>query len=309
MKTRKTPINRRKANNGNRAIYSLFLVIILICASLFTLKWFKDTNELLTPPVADERHKLPSRKPFAHIEMQPYTSSVSEHRPHHKKKAVYPGTVAIIVDDMGSSLQEANSLMGMNIPLTFSIIPGLPKARELDKVANERGYQILIHIPMEPKGYPQQRLEENGLLLSQTDDEEMKRINAYFKQVPHASGANNHMGSRFTEDEQKMRIVLNQLKAHGLFYVDSRTTPNSVGLTLAKSMEIDSAGRNVFLDNDKDIASITSQLEQLALLARKKGSAIGICHPYKTTIQALAMNLPRLKAEGISFVPVGDLVR
>jgi polysaccharide deacetylase 2 family uncharacterized protein YibQ len=74
-------------------------------------------------------------------------------------------------------------------------------------------------------------------------------------------------------------------------------------------MEIDSAGRNVFLDNDKDIESITSQLEQLALLARKKGSAIGICHPHKVTIQALAINLPRLKASGISFVPVGDLVR
>lgn len=199
--------------------------------------------------------------------------------------------------------------MAINVPLTFSIIPGLPKSVQVDRLATERGYQVMMHIPMEPKGYPQQRLEENGLLLSQPDEEITGRMSGYFRQVPHAAGANNHMGSRFTEDESKMKLVMNQLKAHGLFFIDSRTTPETRGMQLARAMEVDAAGRNVFLDNSQDAGAIRMQLEQLAALARKKGSAIGICHPHKSTIQVLAENLPRLQQEGITFVPAGELVR
>ncbi|WP_041974531.1 divergent polysaccharide deacetylase family protein [Geobacter sp. OR-1] len=313
MAIKKNRPNRRKSTTGNKTVITLLVLLVLLCGSIFLLEWVKGTTVQVeqnnTPTVQTERHKIPPRQAYNQVEMQPYTTSSLEHKLHIRKKTTSPGTVAIIIDDMGASLQEANSLMAINIPLTFSLIPGLPKVREIDKTAYDRGYQVMIHIPMEPKGYPQHRLEENGLLLSQSDEEVEKRVSAYFGLLPHAVGANNHMGSRFSENEHKMRVVLNQLKAHGLFYVDSRTTPQSVGLALARSMEVDSAGRNVFLDNDKDLHAITVQLEQLAALARKRGSAIGICHPHKITIQALAMNLPKLKREGITFVPVGDLVR
>ena len=310
MGVKKIRQNRRKSSAGTRStIFALIMVITVLCGALFFLEWLKSIGEHSPQTAVSERYKLPSRQPYSHIELQPYTSSVSGHIIHRKKKTISTGTVAIIVDDMGSSIQEANSLMSINVPLTFSVIPGLSKAREVDRVAHERGYQVMVHIPMEPKDYPRQRLEDNGLLLSQPDAEIPQRVTSYFNQVPHAAGANNHMGSRFTEDGNKMKVVLNQIKAHGLFYIDSRTTPNSVGLSLAQAMDIDAAGRNVFLDNTKDIGAITTQLEQLASLARKKGSAIGICHPHKVTIQALAINLPRLKGEGISFVHVGDIVR
>ncbi|MBT0666564.1 divergent polysaccharide deacetylase family protein [Geobacter pelophilus] len=313
MAVKKNRPNRRKTSTGNRPIITLIVVAVILCAILVLLEWLKSTTSRVLeqkPPIAqEERHKLPARQSYNQIELQPYTSAMPEHKPQHKKKPVSVGTVAIIVDDMGTNLQEAKALMAINVPLTFSLIPGLPKVREVDKLASERGYQVMIHIPMEPKGYPKQRLEENGILLSQTDAEIEKRLGSYFKQVPHAAGANNHMGSRFSEDDQKMRLVLNQLKARSLFFVDSRTTPDSVGLSLARSMEVYAAGRNVFLDNTQDVPAITAQLEQLAALARKKGSAIGICHPHKTTIQALAIHLPRLKKEGIIFVPAGDLVR
>lgn len=309
MGIRKNQVNRKKPGNGRRTIFLLLLVILAICGILFVLERLKVSTEVVVKPAVEERHTVPPRQPYAHIEMQTYTSAATERRPLRRKKQVSPGTVAIIVDDMGTSLHEVKSLMDINVPLTLSIIPGLAKDREVAKAAHDRGYQVMLHIPMEPKGYPKQRLEENGLLLAQSDDEVAERVNAYFRQVPYAVGANNHMGSRFSEDGHKMKIVLNQLKAHGLFYVDSRTTPNSEALSLARSLEVYAAGRNVFLDNDQDIASITSQIDQLAALARKKGSAIGICHPHKITIQALAANLPRLKAEGITFVPAGDLVR
>lgn len=299
-----------------RPVIALLLLLILLASALFVLDRLKSTVQ--PPEAPGKRQELRQALPehpvtYPHAELQPYTSSRHEpvHKPRtaRKKGPVIPGTVAIIVDDMGSSLQEAQALMNINVPLTFAIIPGLPRVREVAEAAHAKGYPVMLHLPMEPQGYPQQRLESNGLLLALSDDEISSRMESYIRGVPHAVGANNHMGSRFTEDTGKMRVVLNQLKARGLFFVDSRTTPRSVGLSLARQLEIDAAGRNVFLDNIQDVEAIRGQLDQLAALARKRGSAIAICHPRKTTIQALASALPAMRNEGITFVTVAELVR
>lgn len=314
MKPQKKRSVKRKENGGKRPLAMFVIAILLLGCILWFLEWLKSGPEPVKTvvPGLEERYTLPQREDRPHLEHQPYTSAatVPQHpRQPHRKRTIGPGTVAIIVDDMGSSLQEARALMEINIPMTFSLIPGLPKVREVADAANSRGYQVMIHIPMEPQGYPGKRLEANGLLLSLGDDEIARRMDSYIRGVPHAVGANNHMGSRFTEEKQKMTVVLNQLKARSLFFVDSRTTPHSVGLSLAHTLEVDAAGRNVFLDNVQDAGAIRIQLEQLAELARKRGSAIAICHPRKSTIQALAKALPELRREGITFVPVGDLVR
>ena len=95
---------------------------------------------------------------------------------HPRKRAAGPGTVAIIVDYMGSSIGEVNELMAIRLPLTFSIIPGLAKVKGVAQAAHAGGYQVMIHIPMEPQGYPQQRMEQSGLLLAQSD--KMNRFHA-----------------------------------------------------------------------------------------------------------------------------------
>jgi polysaccharide deacetylase 2 family uncharacterized protein YibQ len=210
---------------------------------------------------------------------------------------------------MGSSVQEVNALMAIKLPLTFSIIPGLAKGKEVAHAAHANGYLVMIHIPMEPQGYPKQRMEQNGLLLSQSDAEIQRRLNSFMQAVPYAAGANNHMGSRFTEDKAKMGTVLGLLKGKGLFFIDSRTTPHSVGYSLAREMGIETASRNVFIDNVQDVGAIKGQLEQLAEMARHKGAAIGICHPHKTTIIALTQLLPELHRSGINFVFARELVR
>lgn len=316
MKKKHVRNNRLKPSGtgAKRPFLMLLVTALLIVSAFFLLEWLT-TKE---PPVprkgkqVEERHALPPRTTYEIQEQQPYTSAAVHPRqahPQRKRHVTGHGTVAIIVDDMGSSLQEAKSLISIGVPLTFSIIPGLPKVREVAESAHAKGYQVMIHIPMEPKGYPGQRLESNGLLLSQSDEEIARRMAGYMKGVPYAAGANNHMGSRFTEEEGKMRVVINQLKANSLFFVDSRTTPGSVGLSLSRAMNLDSAGRNVFIDNIQDDSAIKKQLDELADLARRRGTAIGICHPRKSTIQALASYLPMMQKEGITFVSAGELVR
>jgi uncharacterized protein len=287
---------------------------LVICGVFYFLERFTGPPPQKTAekPVAAAKQKLPPRPTERSVVQEDYSSAVLPHPeavPPKKPLKIRHGTVAVIVDDMGNSMHEADALLAIDVPITFSIIPGFVKGKEVAEAAHRKGGEVMLHIPMEPKEYQQKPFEKNGLLLALSNEEIEKRLAGYLAAVPYVVGANNHMGSRFTEDRPKMLIVLSVLKGKGLFFIDSKTTPASVGDKLAREIGVPTASRNVFLDNDQDVAAIQAQLEKLAAMARKTGSAVGICHPHKTTLQALAATLPVLKAEGINFVYASSLVR
>jgi len=314
LATRRKSINRRKPSPGGRKpLIPLLVVILLIAGIFFLLERVKSRTPLqipAVPPAVMERQKIPSRSAETPVILKEYTSVVIPSAPKKRPRprVTGPGTVAIVIDDMGSSMEEARQLLAINLPLTFSIIPGLAKSRSVAEAVHARGGQVMLHIPMEPKGFPQRKLEKNGLLLSESNAEIERQMADYLQAVPYAVGANNHMGSSFTENGEKMGVVLGVLRGKGLFFIDSKTSPDSVGYSLAKKMGLQAASRQVFLDNNQDVAAITVQLEQVAAVARKRGSAIAICHPHRQTIQALAAAMPRMQREGIRFVAASELV-
>jgi polysaccharide deacetylase 2 family uncharacterized protein YibQ len=313
---RKTSKNRRRKKGNRRTIImvAFMFVVCMIGGVLYLLETHTGMQPEKTAkkPVAAEKKKMPPRVVEQPVVMEDYSSVVSS-----PKETVTPkkplrtrrGTVAIIVDDMGNSTHEADALLAIDVPITFSLIPGFAKVREVAEAAHRKGGEVMVHMPMEPKGYQQKPFEKNGLLLAMSDEEIRNRVKGYLNAVPYAVGANNHMGSRFTEDRQKMQTVLTVLKGKGMFFIDSKTTPASVGDKLAREMGVPVASRNVFLDNEQDVGAIKAQIEKLTGMAKKTGSAIGICHPHKTTLQALTDTLPLLKAEGITFVYVSALVK
>jgi uncharacterized protein len=232
-----------------------------------------------------------------------------EKAPPQVLKGAGKGRLAIIIDDMGASMQEARSLSAIGVPLTFSIIPGLGNCREVAAYATGNGIETMIHIPMQSKGWPQRRLESNGLLVSMEDADIREHLEGFTRDIPRAVGANNHMGSEFTEHEEKMASVLGVLKGKGLFFIDSVTSPKSVGQRMAREMGMKSGRRNVFLDNEQNNAYIMGQLNQAVRQARKNGGAIAICHPHPATIKTLSAVLPTLSRQGITLVPASRLVR
>jgi polysaccharide deacetylase 2 family uncharacterized protein YibQ len=230
-------------------------------------------------------------------------------KPATKSPDGVQGQLAVIIDDMGSNLQQARALADIGLPVTFSIIPGLRSDRDVAGFAERSGIETMIHIPMQSKGWPQHRLEANGLLLSMDEAAIREHLDDYARQIPTAIGVNNHMGSEFTEHEDKMRVVLEMLKGRGLFFIDSVTTPRTVGQRLAREMGVKTGRRDVFLDNEQNSAYIRGQLAQAVRMAKKNGSAIVICHPHPATIATLTETLPTLAGQGITLVPVSHLVR
>jgi len=310
---RPTKGGRRRRKQGPvrwpLAMAVLVTITVLVGGGLYLVSRTPHPPTRGAKPRTAERQKLPARV-SGYPEGQGAYSSAKGPPPEEKRVPVGgKGAIAIIVDDMGNSRLEAEQLLKIGVPLTFSIIPGLAHVREVADAAHRKGGEVMVHIPMEPKGVETKPFEKNGLLLSMSDEELTRRMHGYLDAVPYAAGANNHMGSRFTEDGGKMRIVLDLLKERNMFFVDSKTSPSSVGDRLAREMGVRTTARNVFLDNEQDLTAIRKQIGQLAAIARRKGSAVGICHPHKSTIQALTATLPALKGEGVTFVHASDLVR
>jgi hypothetical protein len=121
-------------------------------------------------------------------------------------------------------------------------------------------------------------------------------------------GTNNHMGSKFTANSKAMHTLLAAVKSKGLFYVDSLTTAKSVGYRTAKELGVKTAKRDIFLDNEQTSPAIQDQLAKLVAIAKKRGTAIGIGHPYPATLKALRAFQTRLLTE-IELVGIHELVK
>lgn len=300
--------NRRKPSpGGRRPLVALLVVAILIALALFLLEKSRKEPAPAPPKVAapaPATSHLPLPEHEKPVQQTLSTARVPAPKPHAAAlpKAHGPGRVAVIIDDMGSSLQELQTLQSIGLPITYSIIPSLPRARQVADSAHAAGAEVMVHMPMEPEGYPKQKMESIGLLITMDDAEIAKRVSDYFSRVPHAVGANNHMGSRFTQHADKMEAALGVLKEKGVFFIDSRTSPASVGYQTARALGIRAGTRQVFLDNVQDEGAIGKQLFEAATIARKRRGAIAICHPHPATLRALKAYLPELAKTGITFV-------
>ena len=216
--------------------------------------------------------------------------------------------LAVIIDDLGYDPDAASLFGEINLPLTMAILPATPHAKAIAQTARKKGREIMLHLPMEPKNYPRLR-PGPGALLTKMDAREIRAtMRHHLDEIPGIVGVNNHMGSCFTERRDKMKIVLTELKERRLFFVDSRTTRETVGYRLGRQWGVPVAQRSVFLDNNLSQQAIRFQMERLLRIAKQEGQAIGIGHPHRDTFKVLQDYSGRLEGE-VEVVPASELVR
>ncbi|PIE60697.1 MAG: hypothetical protein CSA31_00685 [Desulfobulbus propionicus] len=228
-------------------------------------------------------------------------------RPKEDKSEKTKPRIAIIIDDMGYHEQIGLQLLGLDLNLTFAFLPGAPHTVEQADLAFARKRDILVHLPMQPKS-EQWDPGPGALLLKYSREELYRQTEKLLAKVPHSVGANNHMGSEFTENRNAMHSVLLALQKQSLFFIDSFTTAHSTGLSEARKMGIPAARRHVFLDNAHDMAKVRRQIQELVTRAHSKGHAIGIGHPHTATLAALT-ECSRTLLASVEIVGVHALVR
>ncbi len=215
--------------------------------------------------------------------------------------------LAIILDDLGNDRPAADSLLALPFPLTISILPYQPLSTEVAEEAFRRGDEVLLHLPMESESQ-ETGSEAVELRVGMNAGQVESALAGMLETVPHATGANNHQGSRATADPALMEALMPALRQRGMFFVDSRTTAATVAYDVAERQGVPAASRKVFLDDTPAREAVLAQLELAAADAERNGEAIAIGHPRPATIAALAEGVPRIEARGIKLVFASVLV-
>jgi hypothetical protein len=217
-------------------------------------------------------------------------------------------SVALIIDDLGYDRKIAQKFAQLDVSLTFSILPHSPFQQKIARLARSKGLEIMIHMPMEPVEYPQVDPGPGTLLTSMSPDELIDQIDQNLNTLPGVKGVNNHMGSRMTSESTQMYQFFSVLKKRGLFFIDSRTTPESLCEPSARLFQVPFAKRDIFIDHHLRPEFIRKQIKELIRIAKKNGEAVGIMHPHSTTLQILQEMMPDLKRQ-VRLVPASKIVR
>jgi len=228
------------------------------------------------------------------------------------RAAISPGTTglaAIVIDDLGNELGPAERIASWKAPVAGAVLPGVAYSAAAARALARGGKEVLLHLPMEPAGYPKVRPGPGVILRSQSDAEIVRTLESDLATVPGVVGVNNHMGSAATADPRVMRVVAGVLSDRGLFFLDSRTTDATVAERTAEEASVPAVSRRVFLDDVETEEAVSRQLAELVRRAQEEGSAVAIGHPYPATLTVLEREMPGLAARGVRLVRVGELVR
>lgn len=217
--------------------------------------------------------------------------------------------VAIVIDDFGNSMKGTEKMLSLPIPLTVAVMPFLPSTKQDAVAAHQKGHEVILHMPMEPIKGKKEWLGPKAITTDLSDQEIEKRIEQAIQDVPHAIGMNNHMGSKVTADERIMRIILSVCKKHNLFYLDSKTNPNSVVPKIGKELGVPIVENQLFFDDVYTSSHITKQAQVLLQRIQEKPVVVAIGHvgpPGEITSQVIQSSIPKVR-EHADFIFLSDL--
>ena len=217
--------------------------------------------------------------------------------------------IALIIDDLGNQGAQGSRVVRLPGPVACAFLPHAPFTARLARQAHFLNKEVMLHLPMQADGH-ENALDEPGVLtLDMTRHQFMTALYDGLGAVPHVSGINNHMGSLLTRSHGKMTWLMQSISAQGsLFFVDSRTTDETVAGRLARAYGIPSSERNIFLDNEPEPEAIRAQFQKLLQIARRQGTALGIGHPHEATLEVLRDEIGKLEKQGVKLIPVARLI-
>ncbi|HEY3171720.1 MAG TPA: divergent polysaccharide deacetylase family protein [Thermoanaerobaculia bacterium] len=228
-----------------------------------------------------------------------------------KAPELYPpvaqAQIAIVIDDLGNDREAVERIARWPFRVAGAVLPGLPGSAESARRLAASGKEVLLHLPMEPDGYPRIRPGPGVVLRSDSDEKIAQTVADDLDSVPGAVGVNNHMGSAATADPRVMRAVVRVLAARRLFLLDSRTTEATVARRIANEESLPAVSRQVFLDAVESEEAIERSFRDLLRKAKKDGTALAIGHPHAATLALLERELPSLRSEGVELVTVSAL--
>ncbi len=216
--------------------------------------------------------------------------------------------IAIIIDDLGYEFEAGRRAIDLPGPIAFAVLPGTPSGQRLARIAHERGKEVLLHLPMESVGHDGPA-EPGALMLDMSRTAFHTTFADAIAAVPFVVGVSSHRGSLLTRHPGHMGWLMAAIRQReDLFFIDSYTTHESIALQIAAETGVTAIRRDVFLDHDRATEAVVRELERLKKMARKRGTAVAIGHPFPETLEVLERELPKLRAQGFELVSISELI-
>ncbi len=293
-----------------RALSGIVLLLTLVVLAGVTARYlfFQEKKGIVNPVTeVSGRNKIDANMPefevFSSLEEEIKEKEVICHLIPRQRKP----RIAIIIDDLGYDSSMARNFLNLNQNITLAILPHSPLQRKIATQAHQKGIEVMLHLPMEPVEYPAIKPGPGALLSSMTTDQMLSQLEENIDAVPFISGVNNHMGSKITAISTRMYQVFSILKKKDLYFVDSRTTKDTLCRSSARLLKIKFAERDIFLDDIREPNAIRRQINKLIRKACTNGEAVGIAHPYKVTYTILQEELSNIQKKA-RLVPVSAVV-
>ncbi len=226
------------------------------------------------------------------------------------QKEPLSGKICLVIDDLGSlPLKDMRALIDIGIPFTASIMPFEPFTEEVYNALVAEDIEIIIHMPMEPEGYPKVDPGDKAIFVDLPPREVRRRIENAIARLPNAVGMNNHMGSKATTDRNTMTAFAEALANSGLFFIDSRTSVYTCAEEEVGKRGIPTTSQDGNIDVVDDTLAIARSFLDLALAAKESESGMLIVgHARPNTIVAIKRVLPTLKKWGVEFVSASEII-
>jgi polysaccharide deacetylase 2 family uncharacterized protein YibQ len=214
--------------------------------------------------------------------------------------------LAIIIDDIGYNKAQSERAARLNGKFTLAVLPFTPYGLSSAQLAHSCGKELMLHLPM--SALKHQTLGKGALVSGMEKAEFVTTLRQNLNSIPHLKGVNNHMGSRLTQEAEPMQWLMAELRPRGLYFVDSRTSAQTKAFDIARSQQVPSLKRDVFLDDSQEPKAIEQELNRAIKLARERGAAVTIGHPYPATLDILEDIESLLKKQGVRLVYASQLL-
>lgn len=311
---------RKRFNRFSNGLL-IFLIIISVAAIIYVLQ-VKEEQPVIKENKKETKQIEPQKSitPQA-LKARPTKEKTSAAIPvekKEKKKIVVSKIekmplplrqVAIIIDDIGYDLGAVKELLKVNADITYSVLPFLIHSREAAEMLHKANKEILLHLPMEPVSYPREKPGSGALFTDMNNEELVFQLEKDIEAVPYIAGINNHMGSKFMKDKEKLTLIFSKLKKKNLFFIDSRTAANSEAFAAAQKVGLQVAARKIFLDNNRDYNEIYNNLINITNNNGDVSPLIVIGHPHTETIRAIKDAARVFREKGILIVPVSQVIK
>lgn len=237
-----------------------------------------------------------------------YMNNQQEIKFEYRYEYIYYPKLAILIDDVGMNTKVAENFVELGMKLNYAVLPFLPRSLEAGEILRKAGHTTILHMPMEGSNENLNKKTE-GLLHSKMPAQEIKKtFDKAMDNVGNLKGFNNHMGSVFTSNEEKIKTLLDYIKDKDLYFIDSNTSRNTKAHEIAKKIGIPTFKCSGFLDNSNKVEDIEKEIVRFINMAKDREKVLVIGHYHQNMVEALKNKKEFIEKSGVKLVYIEEIL-